>query len=99
MRSGEQYQNWIYYITYHLECKNALKNKITGMVTRKELIEYIRQIEKDEWLLSTDLEKQDGEVDLPHTRVQIANAIKGLKGRKLVKEYKNRKGELCIRTI
>ena len=96
---GEQYQNWIWHTLYFLECRNAPKGKITGMVTREKLIQFIQELEKESWEKATTLEKQDGDIDPPLTRVQIANHIRGLKGRKLIKEYKNSKDEPCLRTI
>lgn len=95
----EQYQNWIWHTLYFLERRNAPKGKITGMVTRENLIQFIQELEKESWEKATTLEKQDGDIEPPLTRVQIANHIRGLKGRKLIKEYKNSKSEPCLRTI
>jgi hypothetical protein len=39
---GEHYQNWIWHTLYFLERMNAPKGKITGMVTREKLIQFIQ---------------------------------------------------------
>ena len=96
---NESYQNWIWHTLYFLERRNAPKNKTTGMVTREELINFILEVEKEAWEQATELEKQDGDVDPPRIRVQIANSIRGLYGRKLIREYKNKEGVTCIKTI
>ena len=97
--ADEQYQNWIWHTLYMLERRNAQKGKIIGMVTREELIQTIQELEKEGWERATDLEKEDGEIDPPRTKVQIANAIRGLRGRTLIREYKNKDGIKCLRTL
>lgn len=95
----ETYQNWVWHILYHLERRNAKKDKIIGMVTMDELINYIQEIEKVEWEQVTPFEKEYGGITPPHSRVQIQNSLRGLKNRKLIKEYSNKEGTKCIQTI
>lgn len=96
---GESYQNWLYHTLYYLQRRKAPKGKIIGMVTKEEFITYIQKLEKKGWEQATTLEKEYGEIDPPKTKVQINNSLRGLKGRKLIREYKNKEGTKCIRTL
>ena len=97
MMSSKEFQNWLFHTLYYIECKNAPQGKICGMVTREDFMNKIQEIEEKGWEEMTDHEKED--FDPPHSKVQIAGAIKALKHRKLIKEYKNSKGEKCLRTL
>ena len=95
--SSKAFQNWLFHALYSMECENASHGKCVGMVTREEFVNNIQEFEEKNWEEMTDHEKED--FDPPHSKVQIAGAIKALKHRQLIKEYKNSKGEKCLRTL
>ena len=96
--TNTEYQNWLWHMLYYLERKNAPKGKITGMVTLDEFITFIHEEEIYAWEMATSLEKRDGEIDPPRNRTQIHNHLRGLEGRKLIRKYKNKDGEICLKT-